>query len=170
MLQTEQAMVQEHTNQPTAEQGHLAAQICGTEQKALIPVSAKTRMQTRFKVIVPRIRVSGAANILGCAKGLREQGVGVWDMLPVTAGDRMWQGSTAQLHIPVLQQELCPLLIVLLHLVPIRNAAGTLGLVISSSPQGQGPDGENVEKGREKDHSSLQFFLNWFIQFTKDKG
>lgn len=119
---------------------------------------------------VPRIRVSGAATILGCAKGLREQRVGVWDMLPVTAGDRMWQGSTAQLHIPVLQQELCPLLIVLLHLVPIRNAAGTLGPVISSSPQGQGPDGENVEKGREKDHSSLQFFLNWFIQFTKDKG
>lgn len=82
----------------------------------------------------------------------------------------MWQGSTAQLHSPVLQQELCPLLIVLLHLVPVTISAGTLGPVISSSPQGWGPDGQNPEKGGEKDHSSLQLFLNWFIQFTKDKG
>lgn len=81
----------------------------------------------------------------------------------VTAGDRMWQGSTAQLHIPVLQQELCPSLIVLLHLVPIRISAGTLGPVISSSPQGWGPDGENTEEGMEQDHSSLSSVFSQLV-------
>lgn len=49
MFQTKQAMVQEHTKKPVAEQGHSAAQMWGTEQEALTPVPAKTRMQTGLR-------------------------------------------------------------------------------------------------------------------------
>lgn len=82
-------------------------------------------------------------------------------MLPGIAGDRMLQCVRAQLHIPVHKQEFCTSLILFLHLVPIGISAGTPGPVTSNPFQGSWvPDGENQRKAREKDHSSLLFFLN----------
>lgn len=75
--------------------------------------------------------------------------------------DRMLQRVRAQLHMPVRKQEFCTSLILFLHLVPIEISAGTPGPVTSNTFQeGWVPDGENQKKAREKDHSSLQFFLN----------
>lgn len=82
----------------------------------------------------------------------------------------MSQPFRAQLHIPVHKQELRASLTLFLHLVPIGISAGTPGPVTSNAFQeGLVADGQNQRKGRENDDSSLQFFLNWFIQFTQGK-